>query len=103
MPGEDFAASRTEFLRNHSKGGYTFSMKTAISIPDSVYTEAERLAQHLGKSRSQLYSEAVAEYVARHDTEILTEAMDKVCDAVDTHLDPAFSSVTRRVLEQSEW
>ncbi len=78
-------------------------MKTAISIPDSVYTEAKRLAQRLGKPRSQLYSEAVAEYVIRHDTEALTEAMNKVCDAVDTPLDPAFSSVTRRVLEQSEW
>ena len=79
------------------------SMKTAISIPDSVYTDAERLAQRLGKSRSQLYSEAIAEYVTRHDTETLTEVMNKVCDAVDIHCDPAFSSVTRRVLEQSEW
>ncbi len=103
MPGQDFAASRTECLLNCLEKSYTFSMKTAISIPDSVYTDAERLAQRLGKSRSQLYSEAVAEYIIRHDTETLTEAMNKVCDTVDAHVDPAFSSVTRRVLEQSEW
>lgn len=78
-------------------------MKTTVSIPDSVYTEAERLAHRLGKSRSQLYSEAVAEYVIRHDIEMLTEAMNKVCDAVDAHFDPAFSSMTRHVLERSEW
>ena len=103
MPGQDFAASRTKFWRNHLEGSYTFSVKITISMPDSVYTDAERLAQRLGKSRSQLYREAVAEYVARHDTETLTEAMDKVCDTVDAHCDPAFSSVTRRVLERNEW
>ena len=53
--------------------GYTCSMKTAISIPDTVYEHAEQLAHRLGKSRSQLYSEAVAEYVARHDPEAMTE------------------------------
>jgi len=103
MPGEDFAASQTEFLRNHSEESYAFSMKTAISIPDSVYTDAERLAQRLGKSRSQLYSEAVAAYIIRYDTETPTEAMNKVWGTVGVHSDPAFSSVTRRILERSEW
>ncbi len=78
-------------------------MRTTISIPGPVYTDAERLAQRLGKSRSQLYSEAVAEYVVRHDTEALTEAMNKVCDTVDAHFDLALSSATRRALKQSEW
>ncbi len=78
-------------------------MKTTVSIPDSVYTEAERLAHRLGKSRSQLYSEAVAEYVIRHDTKTLVEAMNKVCDTVDAYFDPTFSSATRHVLKQSEW
>lgn len=103
MPGWDFAASQTKFWCNHLEGSYTFSVRTTISIPDSVYTDAERLAQRLGKSRSQLYSEAVAEYVIRHDTETLTEEMNKVCDTIDTHFDPAFSSAARRVLERSEW
>lgn len=103
MPGEDVVASRIKFWRNHLQGSYTFSMRTTISIPDSVYTDAERLARRLGKSRSQLCSEAVAEYVIRHDTETLTEAMNKVCDSVDVHCDSAFSSMTRRILERSEW
>ena len=41
-------------------------MKTAISIPDDVFEEAERLARRMGKSRSRLYQHALAEYVARH-------------------------------------
>lgn len=78
-------------------------MKTAISIPDTVYADADRLAHHLGKSRSQLYTEAVAEYVARHDPEAMTEAMDAVCAEVDSHLDPEWRALTHHVLERSEW
>lgn len=78
-------------------------MKTAVSIPDSVYTSAEQLARRLGKSRSQLYSEAVSEYVTRHDPEAVTEEMNKVCAEVESHPDPSWSVLTRRVLERSEW
>jgi metal-responsive CopG/Arc/MetJ family transcriptional regulator len=78
-------------------------MKTAISIPDAVYVHAEQLARRLGKSRSQLYSEAVAEYVARHDPEAITEEMNRVCAEVDSHPDPVWSALAHRVLERSEW
>jgi predicted transcriptional regulator len=51
-------------------------MKTAISIPDEVFAEAEELAKALKVSRSRLYTRAVREYVARHGTERVTEALD---------------------------
>src|SRR4051794_23854947 len=38
-------------------------MKTAISIPDEIFEEAERLAKHVKRSRSEVYSRALAEYV----------------------------------------
>ena len=78
-------------------------MKTAISIKDDVYTEAERLARRTKKSRSQLYTEAVAEYVARHDSEAITEAMNRVCETLDTRPDPALSAAARRILQRTEW
>jgi metal-responsive CopG/Arc/MetJ family transcriptional regulator len=53
-------------------------MKTAISIPDKIYGEAERLSRRLKKSRSQVYTEAVTEYLARHDPEAVTKAMNKL-------------------------
>jgi metal-responsive CopG/Arc/MetJ family transcriptional regulator len=77
-------------------------MKTAISIPDKVLAEAERLSRPLKKSRSQVYTEAVTEYIARHDPESVTEAMNRVCEAVDTHPDPAISAAARRTLEGIE-
>jgi metal-responsive CopG/Arc/MetJ family transcriptional regulator len=78
-------------------------MKTAISIANEVYVEAERLARRVRKSRSQLYTEAVAEYVARHDPDAVTEAMNRVCETLDTRPDPVVSAAARRVLQRTEW
>jgi len=78
-------------------------MKTAISIPDKIYRDAERLSRRLKKSRSQVYTEAVTEYVARHDPDAVTEAMNRVCEAIDTYSDPALSAAARRTLEDVEW
>ena len=83
--------------------GYTPGMKTAISIPDTVFQRAERLARRMSKSRSQLYGEAVAEYCLRHDPDAVTEAMNRVAVQVDTRPEGCASASARRVLERSEW
>jgi predicted transcriptional regulator len=78
-------------------------MKTAVSIPDVVFRSAERLARRLKKSRSQLYAEAIAEYVARREPESVTAAMNAVCDDVDTRADEFVGEAARQRLERSEW
>jgi metal-responsive CopG/Arc/MetJ family transcriptional regulator len=79
-------------------------MKTAISIPDEVFEGAERLARRTKKSRSQLYSDAVKEYVARHAPEDVTDAMDRVCAGLGRPpADTFVSAAARRILERSEW
>jgi hypothetical protein len=83
--------------------GYTRGMKTAVSIPDDVFDEAERLAVELQTSRSQLYSRALQEFVARHAPDRLTEAMNRVVKEVGTEVDEFSRRASRRVLEQVEW
>jgi metal-responsive CopG/Arc/MetJ family transcriptional regulator len=78
-------------------------MKTAVSLPDEVFEQAERLARKLGKSRSELYREAVTEYVARHDPQEVTEAMNRVAEQVDTRPDAFSSAAARQILERTEW
>ncbi|HVR73435.1 MAG TPA: hypothetical protein VMT52_03850 [Planctomycetota bacterium] len=78
-------------------------MKTAISLPDKIFAQAEKLAHKLKKSRSQLYSEAIAEYLAHHDYESVTEAMDKVCSELPSTPDPFVKAAGRHILERSEW
>ena len=79
------------------------SVKITISIPDEVLEQAERLAGRTKKSRSQLFSEALQEYVARYAPEAVTEAMDRVCAEVAQAEDSFVSSAARRVLKRNEW
>ena len=53
-------------------------MKTAISIPDSIFRKAEQLSRRLGISRSQLYTAAVSSYISEHQNEGVTEALDQI-------------------------
>jgi predicted transcriptional regulator len=78
-------------------------MKTIITLPDALVRDAEHLARRLKKSRSQLYREAVAEYVARHDPEAITEALNRLADQVDTRPAKFSSTAARRLLGRSEW
>jgi predicted transcriptional regulator len=78
-------------------------MKTAISLSDEVFAGAERLAKRERKSRSQLYAEALAEYIARHGDDEITSAMDRALDAIDEPADPAIAAAARHTLEKIEW
>ena len=73
-------------------------MKTAVSIPDEIFAGAERLARRTKKSRSQLYSEALRDYVARHSSEDVTEAINRVCAKVEPGTDKFVSSAAARIL-----
>ena len=78
-------------------------MKTAVSIPDQTFEQAERLAKQDGRSRSEVYSAALREYVARHAPDEITSAMNRVCDEVGAEPDAFVALAGSRVLERSEW
>ena len=79
-------------------------MKTAVSLPDRVYRDAERYARRTRKSRSQLYAEALAEYLARHAPDEVTEDMNAVVEQLGTSAsDPFVARATQRVLTSVEW
>lgn len=78
-------------------------MRITVSVPEPIFTSAERLARRLGKTRSALYAEAVREYVAHRLPDAMTEAMDRVCAEVERRPDRFASAAARRALERSEW
>ena len=85
------------------QGRYTKSMKTAISVPDDVFEAAERQARRMRMTRSQLYSEALSEYLARHGSDEVTDAMNDVVDRLQGLSGEFVAAATRRVLEKTEW
>ncbi|MCW5980714.1 MAG: hypothetical protein KIT09_21720 [Bryobacteraceae bacterium] len=79
-------------------------MKTAVSLPNDVFHEAERYARRTRKSRSQLYAEALSEYLARHAPDEVTENMNRVVDQLgESRPDPFVAGAARRVLKGVEW
>ncbi|MBI5486909.1 MAG: ribbon-helix-helix protein, CopG family [Deltaproteobacteria bacterium] len=78
-------------------------MKTAVSIPDEVYHAADRLARRSRKSRSQVYADALREFLQRHEADPVTQALDDLCAEVDSTLPPDLARAGRRVLEGTEW
>jgi metal-responsive CopG/Arc/MetJ family transcriptional regulator len=78
-------------------------MKIAVSIPDEVFEKVERLARRAGRSRSEVFSAALAEYVARHAPDEVTEAMNRVCANVGDQHDAFVSAAGRQVLGNTEW
>ena len=83
--------------------GYTPGMKTAISIPDDLFEQADRLARRSNRSRSQVFSDALREYLARHSPDEITEALDRALDEIGEAPDPFVRFAARRVLKRVEW
>jgi len=83
--------------------GYTSGMKTAVSVPEEVFDEAERLAERLQISRSELYSRAVHEFVCRHAPDRVTESLDRLVDELESSGSEFATEAGRRSLERSEW
>jgi metal-responsive CopG/Arc/MetJ family transcriptional regulator len=78
-------------------------MKTAVSVPDDVFDSAERLARRERRSRSEVYSTALREYVARHSPDDIVDALDRVVADVGTTVDPFVARASVRILEDTEW
>lgn len=80
-------------------------MKAAVSIPDEVFKQGERLARRLHTSRSQLCARALADFVVQHDEDQVTASMNKVLEEVGT--EDALDNFTRRAahkaLRRVEW
>jgi HSP90 family molecular chaperone len=53
-------------------------MKTAISLPDAIYFEAEVTAQNLGISRSALYLNALTEYLKKNNRKNITQKLNEI-------------------------
>jgi antitoxin MazE6 len=79
-------------------------MKTAISLPKDVFEKAEQLALKARKSRSQIYCEALREYVARHSPDDVTDALNRAMEQIGQTEDSRFVTLaSARALAQVEW
>jgi metal-responsive CopG/Arc/MetJ family transcriptional regulator len=78
-------------------------MKTAVSLPDDLFSLAETAARRLGISRSQLYATALTEYLNRERTDAITERLNEVYSRNDAKVDPLLNAAQWSSVEPETW
>jgi hypothetical protein len=78
-------------------------MKTAISVPNDVFELSERLAKKLKVSRSKIFAMGVEKLGKEHDEEEIIANINRVCEKVDTSLDPAVRQYQSRTAKRENW
>ena len=78
-------------------------MKTAISIPDKVFNSAEKLANRLGQSRSQLYTQALNSYLDKHRGDNVTKKLDEVYTRMDSRLSTTIQILQSQTIPKDKW
>ena len=75
-------------------------MKVAVSVPDRVFEEAERVAKRLRVARSRVYTRALEEFLERHDTGSVRAALEAVYANAAADLDPVLTDLQARALRE---
>jgi metal-responsive CopG/Arc/MetJ family transcriptional regulator len=83
--------------------GYTMDMKTAVSMPDDLFQEAEAAALRLRVSRSELYAKAIAAFLAQHSAHAITDRLNDVYSRHTAKLDSALHLAQLKSLDKDAW
>ena len=78
-------------------------MKTAVSIPESIYRSADSFAKRHGLSRSELYATAVAEFLSRRRSKQVTAKLDSIYEEIDSGLDRPVAKLQTRSIKSETW
>jgi metal-responsive CopG/Arc/MetJ family transcriptional regulator len=78
-------------------------MKTAISIPDPLFKEAERLTKRLRIPRSRLYAKALEAYIQSQKSKGIKEALDEVYKTESSDLDPIMARLQSAAIGREDW
>ena len=78
-------------------------MKTAVSLPDDLFSLAEAAARRLRMSRSQLYATALTEYLNRQETDAITERLNEVYSRNDAKVDALLNAAQLASIEPETW
>ena len=78
-------------------------MKTAISIEDEVFHEAEATAKEMGLSRSRFYTKAVLEFIQNHKPDTITSKYNEVYSVNDNASDAEIAQSNFDLFNKEEW
>jgi metal-responsive CopG/Arc/MetJ family transcriptional regulator len=78
-------------------------MKTAISIPDSLFEVVEETAKKMGVSRSKLFSLAVKEFLKDRNMKNVTNRLNECYKKDSSKLNKSIESAQLSSISKEEW
>ena len=78
-------------------------MKTAISLPDPIFEEAESLAKQLGVSRSELYTNALKAYLRKYNHDQTLNKLNQIYSEESSEADPVLTKIQLMSLPSEDW
>jgi len=78
-------------------------MKTAVSVPDDLFRQAEDAARRLKMSRSKLFSTAISEFLQRQQSNAVTERLNEVYSRRTAKVDSALHRAQLKSLDKDSW
>lgn len=78
-------------------------MKTAVSLPDPLFKEAEATAKELGLSRSKLIQTALEEFLRRRRDEEITRRLNRSLAKHPDEIDPFVQQLALEAMMRTEW
>lgn len=78
-------------------------MEPATLLPEAIQIEAMTLAQQLGISLTDLYSDAIATYLRKHNRQTILEQLNQVYPEQSSALDPTIAALQYVSLPHEDW
>ncbi len=78
-------------------------MKTAVSIPDPIFREAEREAKRRKWPRSRLYAAALQAFLRKREADRVTEKLNEVYRTEDSRIPEEMERAQFENLEPEKW
>jgi metal-responsive CopG/Arc/MetJ family transcriptional regulator len=78
-------------------------MKTAISMPDELFQEAEVTARRLRVSRSELYAKAIAAFLKQQNGETITARLNDLYSQHTAKVDSGLYRAQLKSLDKDSW
>jgi metal-responsive CopG/Arc/MetJ family transcriptional regulator len=78
-------------------------VKTAVSLPDDLFQMAEAAARRLRVSRSELYAQAIAEFLKQREEGTVTERLNEVYSRRTAKVDAALHRAQLQSIRKEVW
>ena len=79
------------------------NLKTAISIPENIFLQADETAKALGLNRSRLYTAAITEFLEKHREDSIKAKLNEIYANENSRVDPIFNNAQIVDLAKEDW